>query len=55
MPFSIEVVFPEWIFIVIGHIISFAIDAFERVGVWQALSSFEARGIKFRVSFITLC
>jgi len=35
--------------------IFFAIDAFERVGVWQALSSFEARGVKFRVSFTIPC
>jgi len=45
VPFSIEAVSPEWAFIVISHVVSFVIDAFERVGAWQTLGGFEVRGV----------
>jgi len=53
--FSVEAVFPEWTFIVVGHMVAFAINAIERVGAQQTLSGFEARGVKFQVGLATLC
>jgi len=51
VPIFIEAIPPERTFVVIGHMVTFAIDALEGVGARQALSSFESRGIEFRVSF----
>jgi len=51
---SIEAISPERTFVVIRHVIAFAIHIFERVRAWQTLSGFETGGIEFGVCFITL-
>jgi len=51
VPISIEAISPERTFVVVSYMVAFAIDALEGVGARQALSSFELRGIKFRISF----
>jgi len=55
VPVSIEAIPPERTFVIVSHVITFAINAFKRMRAWKALSSFEMRGVEFRVSFATLC
>jgi len=55
VPVSVEAVSPERTFVIISHVVPFAINAFEGVRARQALSSFETRGIKFGVSFAAPC
>jgi len=55
VPIFIEAIPPERIFVVVGYMVAFAIDALEGVGARQALSSFKSRGIEFRISFTAPC
>jgi len=45
VPVPIESISPEGAFVVISHVFTFAIDAFERMRARQALCSFESRGV----------
>jgi len=45
VPISVEVVSPEEAFIVVSHVFTFVIDAFEGMRTRQALGSFESRGV----------
>jgi len=39
---SVELVSPEGAFVVVSHVVAFAIDAFEEVRVQQVLGSFKS-------------
>ena len=41
----IEFVFPKWAFIVVGHVIAFAVYTFESVRAQFALFGFETRRV----------
>jgi len=45
MPVSVELVSPEGAFVVVSHVVTFAIDAFEGVRARQALGSFKLGGV----------
>jgi len=45
MPISVESVSPEGAFIVVSHVFTFAIDAFEEMRTRQALGSFKSEGV----------
>jgi len=45
VPISVESVSPEGAFVVINHVFTFAIDAFEGMRTGHALGSFESRGV----------
>jgi len=45
MPVSIESVSLEGAFVVISHVVAFAIDTFEEVRAWQVLGSFKLGGV----------
>jgi len=44
MPVSVESVSPEGAFVVVGHVVTFTIDAFEGVRAQQVLGSFKSGG-----------
>jgi len=49
VPFSVEVVPPEWALIRIGLVIFPTVGAFERVGAWFTLFFFKTRWVQFFV------
>ena len=49
MPFSVEVVPPEWALVRISLVVSPTVGAFERVGAQFALLCFEMRWVQFSV------
>jgi len=44
MPVSVESVSPEGAFVVVSHVVTFTIDAFEGVRAQQVLGSFKSGG-----------
>ena len=51
MPLSIESVLPIWAFVIVGHVIAFAIDTFKGVRTQFTLFGFKTRGVQFEVGF----
>jgi len=49
MPFSVEVVPPEWALVQIGLMVSLTFGAFERMGTWFILLCFEVQWVQFFV------
>ena len=47
MPISVEVISPERTFVIISHVVAFAINALERMRAGQALGGFELKGLSF--------
>ena len=55
MPFLIEAISLEQAFIVVCHVLTFAVYTFEYVGVWSALHCFKSWWIELRVGLAVLC
>jgi len=55
MPFSIEVILLEKVFVVVSHVIAFAVCTFENVGVRSALCYFKSQWIELGIGLAALC
>jgi len=47
--------FPKGAFVVVCYVFTFAVDIFEGIGAWFALSIFEPGGIELGISLIVPC
>ena len=52
MPFTVKTIFPEEVFVIICHMVSFAVEVLEEVRARLTCFSFQPRRIDFRVCLV---